>query len=132
VFYLVITVPLTHFVNYIDARLRLGKQGRGSGAASGLVEVSELQAAAGSHPTGTVEESTPRFKGGVLNIRDLTMAYGDLDVLKGVDLDIAAGTVTCIIGPSGSGKSTLLRCMNRLVEPKGGDILLDGESILAM
>uniref|UniRef100_UPI001CE45F5D ATP-binding cassette domain-containing protein n=1 Tax=Salmonella enterica TaxID=28901 RepID=UPI001CE45F5D len=91
-----------------------------------------MQAAAGSHPTGTVEESTPRFKGGVLNIRDLTMAYGDLDVLKGVDLDIAAGTVTCIIGPSGSGKSTLLRCMNRLVEPKGGDILLDGESILAM
>ncbi len=45
VFYLVITVPLTHFVNYIDARLRLGREGRGSGAASGLVEVSELQAA---------------------------------------------------------------------------------------
>ncbi|WHO75507.1 amino acid ABC transporter ATP-binding protein (plasmid) [Rhizobium sp. BT03] len=60
------------------------------------------------------------------------MAYGDLEVLKGVDLDIAAGTVTCIIGPSGSGKSTLLRCMNRLVEPKAGDILLDGDSILAM
>ncbi|TBY63502.1 amino acid ABC transporter permease/ATP-binding protein [Rhizobium leguminosarum bv. viciae] len=133
VFYLVITVPLTHFVNYIDARLRLGKQGRGSGAASGLIEVSELQAATGPGPTAkAAEESTPRFKGGALNIRDLTMAYGDLDVLKGVDLDIAAGTVTCIIGPSGSGKSTLLRCMNRLVEPKGGDILLDGESILAM
>ncbi|TBY43265.1 amino acid ABC transporter permease/ATP-binding protein [Rhizobium leguminosarum] len=133
VFYLVITVPLTHFVNYIDARLRLGKQGRGSGAASGLIEVSELQAAAGPGPTvKAAEESTPRFKGGALNIRDLTMAYGDLDVLKGVDLDVAAGTVTCIIGPSGSGKSTLLRCMNRLVEPKGGDILLDGESILAM
>jgi polar amino acid transport system permease protein len=126
-------VPLTHFVNYIDARLRLGKQGRGSGAASGLIEVSELQAATGPGPTvKAAEESTPRFKGGALNIRDLTMAYGDLDVLKGVDLDIAAGTVTCIIGPSGSGKSTLLRCMNRLVEPKGGDILLDGESILAM
>jgi polar amino acid transport system permease protein len=133
VFYLVITVPLTHFVNYIDARLRLGKQGRGSGAASGLIEVSELQAATGPRPAVKAsEESTPRFKGGALNIRDLTMAYGDLDVLKGVDLDIAAGTVTCIIGPSGSGKSTLLRCMNRLVEPKGGDILLDGESILAM
>ncbi|MGO7201292.1 amino acid ABC transporter permease/ATP-binding protein [Rhizobium ruizarguesonis] len=133
VFYLVITVPLTHFVNYIDARLRLGKQGRGSGAASGLVEVSELQAATSPHPAvKAVEERTPRFKGGVLNIRDLTMAYGDLDVLKGVDLDIAAGTVTCIIGPSGSGKSTLLRCMNRLVEPKSGDILLDDESILAM
>ncbi|ANL50605.1 amino acid ABC transporter permease/ATP-binding protein [Rhizobium phaseoli] len=126
VFYLVITVPLTHFVNYIDARLRLGKQGRGSGAASGLVEVSELQAAA-----GPVAEA-PRFKGGALDIRGLSMAYGELEVLKGIDLDIAPGSVTCVIGPSGSGKSTLLRCLNRLVEPKGGDILLDGDSILAM
>ena len=75
VFYLVITVPLTHFVNYIDARLRLGKQGRGSGAASGLIEVSELQAATGPGPTAkAAEESTPRFKGGALNIRDLTMS----------------------------------------------------------
>ncbi|MBX4994198.1 polar amino acid transport system permease protein [Rhizobium binae] len=125
-FYLVITVPLTHFVNYIDARLRLGKQGRGSGAASGLVEVSELQAAAGP------AADTPRFKGGALTIRGLSMAYGELEVLKGIDLDIAPGSVTCVIGPSGSGKSTLLRCLNRLVEPKGGDILLDGDSILAM
>ncbi|PCD68978.1 amino acid ABC transporter permease/ATP-binding protein [Rhizobium phaseoli] len=126
VFYLVITVPLTHFVNYIDARLRLGKQGRGSGAASGLVEVSELQAAAG--PVA----DAPRFKGGALDIRGLSMAYGELEVLKGIDLDIAPGSVTCVIGPSGSGKSTLLRCLNRLVEPKGGDILLDGDSTLAM
>ncbi|MBB3609198.1 amino acid ABC transporter permease/ATP-binding protein [Rhizobium sp. BK602] len=124
IFYLVITVPLTHLVNYIDARLRLGRQGRGSGAASGLVEVDELQAASA--------QSRTRFKGGTLKIRDLSMAYGDLEVLKGVDLDIAAGTVTCIIGPSGSGKSTLLRCLNRLVEPKRGDIVLDGESILTM
>lgn len=132
VFYLVITVPLTHLVNYIDVRLRLGKQGRGSGVASGLVEVSEMRAAGPQPPAKSVEQTEPRFKGGALNVRDLSMAYGDLDVLKGVDLDIAAGTVTCIIGPSGSGKSTLLRCMNRLVEPKGGDILLDGDSILAM
>ncbi|OWV72596.1 amino acid ABC transporter ATP-binding protein [Rhizobium sp. R339] len=127
VFYLVITVPLTHLVNFIDARLRLGKQGHGSGAASGLVEVSELQAAA-SPAAG----DRPRFRGGALGIRDLRMAYGELEVLKGIDLDIAPGSVTCIIGPSGSGKSTLLRCLNRLVEPKGGDILLDGDSILAM
>ncbi|UWU12252.1 amino acid ABC transporter ATP-binding protein (plasmid) [Sinorhizobium medicae] len=60
------------------------------------------------------------------------MAYGELDVLKGVDLSVKPGSVTCVIGPSGSGKSTLLRCLNRLVEPKYGDILLDGESILAM
>ncbi|MGO4482882.1 amino acid ABC transporter permease/ATP-binding protein [Rhizobium pisi] len=131
VFYLVITVPLTHFVNFIDTRLRMGNQGRGSGAASGLIEVGELQAAAGP-AVGAADGNAQRFRGGALNIRNLSMAYGELDVLKGIDLDIAAGTVTCIIGPSGSGKSTLLRCLNRLVEPKGGDILLDGDSILAM
>ena len=60
------------------------------------------------------------------------MAYGELEVLKGVDLTVKPGSVTCIIGPSGSGKSTLLRCLNRLVEPRDGDILIDGESILAM
>ncbi|MBX5138964.1 amino acid ABC transporter permease/ATP-binding protein [Rhizobium lentis] len=133
VFYLVITVPLTHFVNYIDARLRLGKQGRGPSPASGLVEVSELAAAAGPHSIVDASSCDHRhFRGGTLQIRDLSMSYGELEVLKGVDLDIPAGTVTCIIGPSGSGKSTLLRCMNRLVEPKGGDIRLDGESILTI
>ncbi|WP_349959306.1 amino acid ABC transporter permease/ATP-binding protein [Rhizobium sp. ZPR3] len=129
VFYLVITVPLTHLVNYIDARLRLGRQGRGSGATSGLVEVGELEAAS---DTQTPKDTGPRFKGGAVRIRDLSMSYGDLEVLKGIDLDIARGTVTCIIGPSGSGKSTLLRCLNRLVEPKRGAIELDGESILSM
>ncbi len=117
VFYLVITVPLTHLVNYIDTRLRLGRQGRGSGAASGLVEVTELQTASGMQPANGT--GAARFKGGAVKTRDLSMSYGDLDVLKGIDLDIAKGTVTCIIGPSGSGKSTLLRCLNRLVEPKG-------------
>ena len=130
VFYLVITVPLTHLVNFIDIRLRLGRQGRGSGAASGLVEVTELRTASSTQPANDAGAS--RFKGGAVTIRDLSMSYGDLDVLKGVDLDIAKGTVTCIIGPSGSGKSTLLRCINRLVEPKSGDILLDGDSVLAM
>lgn len=130
VFYLIITVPLTHLVNYIDARLRLGRQGHSSGVTSGLIEVGELEAASGT--TAPSDAAAPRFKGGAVQIRDLSMSYGDLEVLKGIDLDIARGTVTCIIGPSGSGKSTLLRCLNRLVEPKRGDIALDGESILAM
>ena len=125
-----ITVPLTHLVNFIDARLRLGRQGRSSGTTSGLVEVDELAAASTDPATG--ETKAARFKGGAVKIRDLSMAYGDLEVLKGIDLDIGRGTVTCIIGPSGSGKSTLLRCLNRLVEPKRGDIALDGESILLM
>jgi ABC-type polar amino acid transport system ATPase subunit len=70
-----------------------------------------------------------RYKGGSVEVSDLSMAYGALKVLHDVNLSVKPGTVTCIIGPSGSGKSTLLRCLNRLVEPSGGDILLDGESI---
>ncbi|UOQ91249.1 amino acid ABC transporter ATP-binding protein [Agromyces endophyticus] len=58
------------------------------------------------------------------------MAYGDIEVLKNVSIDIAPGTTTCIIGPSGSGKSTLLRGVNRLHEPKSGDVLLAGDSVL--
>lgn len=51
-------------------------------------------------------------------------------VLRGVSLDVPAGTTVAIIGPSGSGKSTLLRTLNRLHEPDSGDILLDGRSVL--
>jgi polar amino acid transport system permease protein len=130
VFYLVITVPLTHMVNYIDNSLRLGKH-KTSTVTSGLAEVSELEGVV----TPSIAEKAQvgqRFKGGSLLIDRLDMAYGELQVLKGVDLAVKAGTVTCVIGPSGSGKSTLLRCLNRLVEPKGGDVFLDGESILAM
>ena len=60
------------------------------------------------------------------------MAYGDFQVLRNVSLRAEPGTVTCVIGPSGSGKSTLLRCINRLAEPRGGDIRLDGQSVLKM
>jgi len=61
---------------------------------------------------------------------DLHLAFGPNAVLRGVDLDVAAGTSTAVIGPSGSGKSTLLRTLNRLHEPDRGDILLDGRSVL--
>lgn len=125
VFYLVITVPLTHLVNAIDMRLRLGKKRAPTVVTSGLEEVSELDQARAA-------QTVPSFKGGSIEVRDLTMAYGELQVLKGVDLTVRPGSVTCIIGPSGSGKSTLLRCLNRLVEPKGGTLLLDGDNILAM
>ncbi|MER9247413.1 amino acid ABC transporter ATP-binding protein [Mesorhizobium sp. M0590] len=57
------------------------------------------------------------------------MAYGAVQVLHDVSLKVEPGTVTCLVGPSGSGKSTLLRCLNRLVECRAGDILLDRESI---
>ncbi len=61
---------------------------------------------------------------------DIHLAFGANKVLRGVDLDVPAGTTTAVIGPSGSGKSTLLRTLNRLYEPDRGDILLDGKSVL--
>ena len=75
-------------------------------------------------------QQTPDFRGSALDLVDLTMAYGDIDVLRGVSISVAPGTTTCVIGPSGSGKSTMLRGVNRLHEPKSGDVRLDGESIL--
>jgi len=61
----------------------------------------------------------------VIRIRGLHKYFGDLHVLRGVDLDVQKGEVLCIIGPSGSGKSTLLRCTNLLVRPDAGDIYLE-------
>ncbi|MGV0810605.1 amino acid ABC transporter ATP-binding protein [Mycolicibacterium boenickei] len=65
-----------------------------------------------------------------LAAKDIHLAFGPNAVLRGVDLDVPAGTTAAIIGPSGSGKSTLLRTLNRLYEPDRGDILLDGRSVL--
>lgn len=62
----------------------------------------------------------------MINITNLQKNFGNLEVLKGVDLTIAEKEVVVIIGPSGSGKSTLLRCINYLEEPTGGSIVIDG------
>jgi len=58
----------------------------------------------------------------IVRIKNLQKAFGDNEVLKGVDLDVQKGEVVVILGPSGSGKSTLLRCVNRLEEPTGGEV----------
>jgi polar amino acid transport system ATP-binding protein len=65
-----------------------------------------------------------------VELRDIHVSFGTLEVLRGVDLKVESGKTTCVIGPSGSGKSTLLRCVNRLQEPDSGDLLLDGESVI--
>ncbi len=62
-------------------------------------------------------------------VKDLYKNFGDLEVLKGVSVDINEGEVVCLIGPSGSGKSTFLRCLNRLEESTSGTILVDGYEI---
>jgi len=59
-------------------------------------------------------------------ITGLTKRFGDLKVLRGIDVRVGAGEVICIIGPSGSGKSTLLRCVNLLEEPNEGTVVVNG------
>jgi len=61
-----------------------------------------------------------------IRARGIRKSFGALEVLKGVDLDLARGEVLCILGPSGSGKSTLLRCVNHLERPDRGMVELNG------
>ncbi|MBJ7265049.1 MAG: ATP-binding cassette domain-containing protein, partial [Burkholderiaceae bacterium] len=66
----------------------------------------------------------------MLALRQLVKRYptGDL-ALDHVDLSVPKGQVLALIGPSGAGKSTLIRCVNRLVQPSGGDVLLNGSNL---
>ena len=65
----------------------------------------------------------------LIQVQHLGKAFGDLGVLKDINVDIYKGDVVCVIGPSGSGKSTFLRCLNRLEEPTSGKILFEGVDI---
>ncbi|WP_028661792.1 ABC transporter ATP-binding protein [Saccharomonospora saliphila] len=64
-----------------------------------------------------------------LRAEDVRLGYGERLVVDGLDLDVADGSVTVIIGPNGCGKSTLLRALGRLLRPRGGAVLLDGKRI---
>ena len=65
----------------------------------------------------------------MLEFRDVHKSFGDLEVLKGINLKIEKGQVVTLIGPSGSGKSTILRCMNLLERPTSGTVLIEGTDI---
>lgn len=65
----------------------------------------------------------------MIKVRGLRKKFHELDVLKGIDLDVAPGNVVVMIGPSGSGKSTFLRCLNGLETPDSGTLELDGLTI---
>lgn len=66
----------------------------------------------------------------LISVRGLEKSFGkDIQVLKGIDIDIFKGDVVVVLGPSGSGKSTFLRCLNRLEEPTGGHISFEGTDI---
>lgn len=65
----------------------------------------------------------------LIKVENLSKNFGDLEVLKDINLEVFEGEVICIIGPSGSGKSTLLRCINQLEMQSGGNIYYKGKNI---
>ncbi len=67
----------------------------------------------------------------MIRVEHLSKRFGDLEVLKDINVEIDQGEVISIIGPSGTGKSTFLRCLNLLDQPSGGHIEIDGQDILA-
>ncbi|MEV0523788.1 amino acid ABC transporter ATP-binding protein [Streptomyces sp. NPDC050439] len=71
----------------------------------------------------------PAPAGQAIEVRELRKSFGDLEVLKGIDLTVGRGDVVCVIGPSGSGKSTLLRCVNLLEEPTSGKVTVAGTEV---
>ena len=76
-------------------------------------------------------ENIKRFENDeiIVRVEGLQKSFGDLEVLKGIDLDIKEGEKIAIIGPSGCGKSTFLRCLNCMEDPNGGSIFFDGVDI---
>ncbi len=67
----------------------------------------------------------------IVRIRDVHKSFGNVEVLRGISLDVKKGEVICIIGPSGSGKSTLIRCINALNDIQSGSIQVEGQEVHA-
>jgi branched-chain amino acid transport system ATP-binding protein len=68
----------------------------------------------------------------VLSIRNLRVRYGAVEVLKGIDLEVAAGEITALVGANGAGKTTLLRTISGLIHPERGSITFEGAELVSM
>ena len=68
----------------------------------------------------------------MLKLTDVYAGYGGGDVLQGVELDVPEGSVCCIVGPNGAGKSTVLRAVSGLLQPRQGDVQLEGQSLCGL
>src|SRR5437762_10127679 len=68
----------------------------------------------------------------LLRLHNITAGYDGSDVLRGLDLDVEKGSITCIVGPNGAGKSTVLRVISGLLKPRGGTVMFHGQSIVGM
>ena len=78
-----------------------------------------------------VQEGTVAEGEAIVQIKGLRKSYDDLEVLRGIDIDVHRGEVVVVLGPSGSGTSTMLRCVNLLEKPTGGQIIFEGTDITA-
>ena len=65
----------------------------------------------------------------VLEVRHLSKAYGDVTALSDVSLSVGSGELVALVGPSGAGKSTLLRCINRMIDATGGEVIFEGVDV---
>lgn len=79
-----------------------------------------------------MEAATTTDRPEMLRLEGVHKRFGKLHVLRGVDMEVRRGSVTCVIGPSGSGKTTLLHCINLLEPPDEGRVLLEGKNICAV
>ena len=68
----------------------------------------------------------------MIEARNIIKRYGDLEVLRGVDLDIVQGEIVSIVGPSGAGKTTLLHIIGTLDTPQSGEVSYDGKNVLTL
>src|SRR5512135_2895278 len=68
----------------------------------------------------------------LLSLQKVVGGYGGSDVLKGVNLEVEPGSITCLVGPNGAGKSTVLRVVSGLIKPRLGEVLFNGRSIAGL
>ena len=68
----------------------------------------------------------------IISLRNLVAGYEGSDVLKGLNLDVTTGSITCLVGPNGAGKSTVLRVLSGLLKPRSGEVLYNGRSLARM
>lgn len=85
-----------------------------------------------ARPTGFADDQFTSIESQMIALRGITKKFDSLQVLKGIDLDIARGEVVSIVGPSGAGKTTLLQIMGSLERPDSGSVAYDGEEIFLL
>lgn len=68
----------------------------------------------------------------MIEIKDLTFSYGDKKILDKISFDLEQGVCMAVLGNNGAGKSTMIKCLNKILEPKGGAVYLDGKNLLEM